>query len=189
MRIKHCYLRKESRTSIIILNPCVCLGNWDVFNLFNYKVPLILDESEINLAYIRLTRVDLWVLLGYPSLENFQINKHHYNYPLAFPLFKMKSKLKTSLYWKISIFLVKAVILIKINTAMMMLYINTKAKVRSPDEDRLLQYCCWCSERRCISTIFLYDLLRLRTLNIDRSKIKNGFTLKKRKNQTISCRN
>ena len=43
---------------------------------------------------------------------------------------------------------------------------------------RLLRHCRWSFVRRYISTIFIYNLLRIRTLNIDRSN-KNRSTIRK----------
>ena len=45
--------------------------------------------------------------------------------------------------------------------AIMMLYKNTKVKVRKPDGDRLLRYCNRCATRRHISPIPVYYLPRL----------------------------
>ena len=60
----------------------------------------------------------------------------------------------------------------KKETAIMMLYRNTKAKVPSPDGDRLFRYCCCSFARRYINTIFVYNLPRQRTSNVDRSNKK-----------------
>ena len=47
-------------------------------------------------------------------------------------------------------------------TAIMMLYKNTKVKVRSPDGDRIFRHCSRCAARRHICPITLYHLSRLR---------------------------
>ena len=54
-------------------------------------------------------------------------------------------------------------------TAIMILYMNTKVKIRSPDRDRFLHDYCWISTRRYISTISVHNLPRLCTSNIERS--------------------
>ena len=69
----------------------------------------------------------------------------------------------------------------EIVTAVMIFYRNMKVKVRSPNGDRFLRHCCWSSARRYISTIFVYNLLRLCKSKVNRSNKKNGFTLKKKK--------
>ena len=48
-------------------------------------------------------------------------------------------------------------------------YCDTKVKVRSLDRDKRFRHCCWSSGSRYISTISVDNLLRLRTLNSDRS--------------------
>ena len=71
-------------------------------------------------------------------------------------------------------------------TAIMMLYKNTKVKVRSPDGDRLLWHCCWSSARGYVSPMSVHNLRRLHTLNVDRYNERKWFhTQKKRKKQTI----
>ena len=52
-------------------------------------------------------------------------------------------------------------------TAITMLYRNKKTMVCSPDRDRFLQHFCWNFEREYISTIFVYNLPRLYTSNVD----------------------
>ena len=54
---------------------------------------------------------------------------------------------------------------------------------------RLLWHFCWSFVKRYISTLFVYTLSRLCTLNINRSNKKNLFHIKKNKRQMISCRN
>ena len=52
----------------------------------------------------------------------------------------------------------------------MMLYKNTKVKSRSPNRNnKILQHCWWSFARMYISTIFVYNRPRLRTLNVYRS--------------------
>ena len=74
-------------------------------------------------------------------------------------------------------------------TAIMMLYRNKKAKVCSPDGNKVLQYCCWSFAKRYISTIFVYNLPKLWTLNVSRSNKRKWLYTKKGKKQMISCRN
>ena len=52
-----------------------------------------------------------------------------------------------------------------------------------------LQNCHWSLARRYISTIYVYNLHRLCTLNVDRSNQRKWFYTKKAKRQTTSCRN
>ena len=62
------------------------------------------------------------------------------------------------------------------NCAIMMLYKNMKAMVHSPDSDtNFFDFCCWSLARRYISTMYVYNLLRLRTMTSDLIK-ENGFT-------------
>ena len=53
---------------------------------------------------------------------------------------------------------------------------------------RLLCHCCWSSARRYISTIYVYNLPRLRTSNFDRSNRRKWLYTKKGKKQTIPSR-
>ena len=54
---------------------------------------------------------------------------------------------------------------------------------------RLLWHCCWCSARGYISPISAHNLLKLYTLNIDRSNERKLFYTKKGKKQMIPCTN
>ena len=73
-------------------------------------------------------------------------------------------------------------------TVIMILFKNMKAMVCSSDGNRLLQHCLCNLKRQYISTIFVYTLPRLCTLNIHKSKKRDGFTLKKKK-QTVFLKN
>ena len=55
----------------------------------------------------------------------------------------------------------------EIVAAIIILYGNTKVRVRSPDGDRLLRRCSWGTTSRYISPILLYPLSRRRSENID----------------------
>ena len=71
-------------------------------------------------------------------------------------------------------------------TAIMMLYWNEKVLVHLPDRDRLLRHCCWSSTTGYISTVSIYNLLRLHSSNVDRSnKRKWLYSKRKSKKQTI----
>ena len=75
---------------------------------------------------------------------------------------------------------------------LIMLYKSTKAIICSPDGDNLLRHCHWSFGRRYISTIFVYNLPRLRT-SIDLMK-ENGHTrahphTHTKQQQTMSYRN
>ena len=85
-------------------------------------------------------------------------------------LFVDFSKAFDSIHWEKMEQIIQAYCLLKENvTVSMMLYKNAKVIVHSPDGDRLLQYCYRSFARRYISTIFVYNLPRLCTLNVDRS--------------------
>ena len=64
-------------------------------------------------------------------------------------------------------------------TAIMMLYKNTKSLLTGW-RHRLLWHCCWCSARGYISPIFVYNLPRLHTSNVDRSNKRKWLYTKKR---------
>ena len=65
-------------------------------------------------------------------------------------------------------------------TSIRMLLKSTKGMVHSPDGDRHLQYCCWRLAKRYISTIFVYTLYRLCTLNIHQPCERTWFHIKKK---------
>ena len=62
--------------------------------------------------------------------------------------------------------------------AMMMAYKNTKAKVRLPDDNT--NFFEWSLSARYISTIYIYNLARLRTTNVHRTNKRKQFHIKKR---------
>ena len=45
-----------------------------------------------------------------------------------------------------------------------------EAMVHSPDGPRLISHCNWSLGMKYISTIYVYNLLRLHTMNVNRSK-------------------
>ena len=63
--------------------------------------------------------------------------------------------------------------------AIIMLNKNTEVKVCTPDGDKLLWHCCWCSAREYISPISVHNLPRRWTLNIDRSNERKWSYTKK----------
>ena len=65
-------------------------------------------------------------------------------------------------------------------TAIMMIYKNTEAVVRSANRD-INWYCHWSFTRRYIRTIFVYNLPRLCTLNVDISNQRKWLYTKKSK--------
>ena len=69
--------------------------------------------------------------------------------------------------------------------AIMILYRNTSRGTLTEGKHGFLRHFCWSSTRRYISTLSVYNLPRLRTLNVDRSNKKWLYTEKGKKADNI----
>ena len=66
-------------------------------------------------------------------------------------------------------------------TAIRIFFRNTNVKVRSLDYDRRFRHCCWSFARGYISNIYVYNLLRLYSSNVECSNEKWLYGKKKKK--------